>query len=92
MLPRIDQFRLIANGDNLEYIVEQLGHSFITVTNDIYGHLIPGGNKQTVERLDETCERRQVERNRDLSRAVTFPVEANPSAWSRTPWHRRRCT
>jgi integrase len=44
--------RLIANGENLKYIAEQVGHSSIRVTADIYGHLIPGGNKQAVDRLD----------------------------------------
>ncbi len=44
--------RLIANGENLKYISEQLGHSSIKITVDIYGHLIPGGNKQAVDRLD----------------------------------------
>jgi integrase len=44
--------RLIQNGENLKYISEQLGHSSIKVTVDIYGHLIPGGNRQAVDRLD----------------------------------------
>jgi len=44
--------RLIANGENLKHIAEQVGHSSIRVTADIYGHLIPGGNKQAVDRLD----------------------------------------
>ncbi len=44
--------RMIANGVNLKYIAEQLGHSSIKVTADIYGHLIPGGNRQAVDRLD----------------------------------------
>lgn len=44
--------RLIANGENLKYIAEQLGHSSIKVTADTYGHLIPGGNRQAVDRLD----------------------------------------
>ncbi len=44
--------RLIANGENLKYIAEQFGHSSIRVTVDIYGHLIPGGNRQAVDRLD----------------------------------------
>ncbi len=30
-----------------------MGHSSIQVTVDLYGHLIPGGNKQAVDRLDE---------------------------------------
>ena len=41
---------LMQNGENLEYIQEQLGHSSIQVTVDIYGHLIPGANRQAVDR------------------------------------------
>jgi integrase len=44
--------RLIANGENLKYISEQLGHASIKITVDTYGHLIPGGNKQAVDLLD----------------------------------------
>jgi hypothetical protein len=33
-------------------VKEQMGHSSIQVTVDIYGHLIPGGNKAAVDRLD----------------------------------------
>lgn len=35
--------RLIANGENLKYISEQMGHASIAITVDMYGHLIPGG-------------------------------------------------
>jgi len=45
--------RLIANGENLQYIKEQMGHSSIKVTVDIYGHLIPNGNRAAVDRLDK---------------------------------------
>jgi hypothetical protein len=31
---------------------DQMGHSSIQVTVDLYGHPIPGGNKQAVDRLD----------------------------------------
>ena len=44
--------RLIANGENLKYVQEQLGHASITITCDTYGHLIPGGNRQAVDKLD----------------------------------------
>ncbi|MBA2484627.1 MAG: tyrosine-type recombinase/integrase [Nitrospira sp.] len=47
--------RLISNGENLKYIQEQLGHASITITCDTYGHLIPGGNRQAVDRLDGTA-------------------------------------
>jgi integrase len=33
-------------------VKEQLGHSSIQITVDCYGHLIPGGNKQAVDKLD----------------------------------------
>jgi integrase len=42
---------LIQNGESLVYVKEQLGHSSIKVTVDIYGHLIPGANRQAVNRL-----------------------------------------
>ena len=59
--------RLIANNENLKYVSEQLGHSSIQVTADIYGHLIPGGNKQAVDRLDRV----EIE---NLTRTVTETV------------------
>ena len=31
---------------------EQTGHSSIQATVNLYGHLIPGGNKQAVDRWD----------------------------------------
>ena len=42
---------LIQNGEPLAYIKEQLGHSSIQMTVDIYGHLEPGRNRQAVNRL-----------------------------------------
>jgi integrase len=44
---------LLQNGESPVYVKEQMGHSSIQVTVDLYGHLIPGGNKQAVDRLDE---------------------------------------
>jgi integrase len=44
--------RLLQNGESLVYVKEQLGHSTIKVTVDVYGHLIPGANKAAVDRLD----------------------------------------
>lgn len=34
---------------------EQLGHSSIQMTVDICGHLIPGSNREAVNRLDSPC-------------------------------------
>ncbi len=44
---------LIQNGESLPYIRDQLGHSSIQITVDVYGHLAPGGNRQAVDRLDD---------------------------------------
>jgi len=44
---------LLQQGESLVYVKEQMGHSSIQVTVDIYGDLIPGGNKQAVDRLDD---------------------------------------
>jgi integrase len=43
---------LIQNGESLAYVKEQLGHHSIQMTVDTYGHLVPGGNKAAVDRLD----------------------------------------
>jgi integrase len=42
---------LIQNGESLTYIKDQLGHSSIKTTVDIYGHLVPGANRQAMNRL-----------------------------------------
>ena len=44
---------LIQNGESLAYVRDQLGHSSIQVTVDTYRHLIPGANRQAVDRLDD---------------------------------------
>jgi integrase len=43
---------LIQAGGSLTYVKEQMGHSSIQVTVDIYGHLIPGSDVAFVDRLD----------------------------------------
>ncbi len=43
---------LLQNGESPVYVKDQMGHSSIQVTVDLYGHLIPGGNKQAVDRLN----------------------------------------
>ena len=43
---------LLSNGESPVYVKEQLGHSTIQMTVDIYGHLIPGSNRGAVNKLD----------------------------------------
>ena len=35
------------------YVKEQFGHHSIKMTVDVYGHLVPGGNREAVNKLDE---------------------------------------
>jgi integrase len=44
---------LIQQGESLAYVRDQLGHHSIQITVDIYGHLVPGANRQAVDRLDD---------------------------------------
>jgi integrase len=44
---------LIQAGASLAYVRDQMGHSSIQVTVDIYGHLVPGANIVFVDRLDQ---------------------------------------
>ena len=46
---------LIQSGASLAYVRDQMGHSSIQVTVDIYGHLIPGANVSFVDRLDRSA-------------------------------------
>jgi len=48
---------LLQQGESPVYVKEQMGHSSIQVTVDLYGHLIPGGNKQAVDRLDDPVDK-----------------------------------
>jgi integrase len=49
---------LIQSGASIVYVKEQMRHSSIQVTIDIYGHLIPGANISFVDRLDEKSNER----------------------------------
>ena len=48
--------RLLMNGESPAYVKEQMGHSSIQVTVDLYCHWIPGSNRQAVDRLDEAVD------------------------------------
>jgi integrase len=43
---------LIQTGASLAYVRDQMGHSSIQITVDVYGHLVPGANISYVDRLD----------------------------------------
>jgi integrase len=50
---------LIQDGASLTYVKEQMGHSSIQVTVDVYGHLVPGADIAWVDRLDGKTSRQQ---------------------------------
>jgi len=43
---------LIQGGASLAYVKEQMGHSSIQVTVDIYGHVIPSADISCVDQLN----------------------------------------
>jgi integrase-like protein len=43
---------MLQQGESLQYVQRQLGHSSITLTVDTYGKWLPMGNKAAVDRLD----------------------------------------
>lgn len=45
---------MINAGCNLVYLRDQLGHSSIKVTCDVYGHLLKGNKEKPVDALEET--------------------------------------
>jgi integrase len=45
-------YLLIQAGASLPYVRDQMGHSSIQVTADVYGHLLPGANVECIDKLD----------------------------------------
>jgi len=52
---------LLQNGESLAYVKDQLGHSSIRMTVDVYGHLVPGANRQAVNKLPSLDESDPIE-------------------------------
>ena len=44
---------LLMQGESPAYVSKQAGHASIKITVDLYGHFIPGANRQAVDRLDD---------------------------------------
>ena len=82
---------LIQDGATLAYVKEQMGHSSIQVTVDIYGHLVPGANVAFVDRLDETPKAGAKETQTDANRTQTpdFGAEEESPQVVDSNWWRR---
>jgi integrase len=48
---------MIQNGESLVYVKDQAGHSSIKVTVDRYGKLVPGENRDAMDRLGESLKK-----------------------------------
>jgi integrase len=68
---------LVSNGESPVYVKEQLGHSSIQMTVDIYGHLIPSSNRQAVNALDENEPKRTPSAPAQNEKAAT-PQDYSP--------------
>ena len=44
---------LLQQGESLHYVKEQMGHASIQTTVDVYRHVVPGSNRNAVNRLDD---------------------------------------
>ena len=44
---------LLQQGESLHYVKEQMGHASIQTTVDVYGHIVPGSNRNAVNMLDD---------------------------------------
>ena len=64
------------------YVKEQLGHTSIQMTVDIYGHLIPGSNRSLVNRLDE---QQNATHTQPQKKDVVQPVDITPHLTSMVP-------
>jgi len=71
---------LLQQGESPVYVKEQMGHSSIQITVDQYGHLIPGGNKQAVDRLDQPVHKSDFEAESATSaQPASEPEAVKPS-------------
>jgi len=63
---------LLQQGESLVYVKDQLGHHSIQITVDTYGHLVPGGNRQAVDKLDDV----ETDRRPDIGESGSKMVAA----------------
>ena len=75
---------LIQNGASLTYEKDQMGHSSIQTTVNVYGHLVPGANKHEVDKLDEILAKNAPYTHptkKEESQKTPQPLENNGEPW-----------
>jgi len=75
---------LLQQGESLKYVQDQMGHSSIKMTADTYGHLVPGGNRQAVDRLDDDGNKMETFWSREASPVPQLIEKAGATRRSRT--------
>ena len=65
---------LSSNGESPVYVIKQLGHSSIKMTVEIYGHLIPGSNRQAANQLDEIAPKPHPGKNKSRNQLRLQPI------------------
>ena len=68
---------MIAAGAHPEHIKRHLGHSSITVTMDLYGHLLPSEADAIADRLDGMLRDSQTDKRRTRFQALPEADEAH---------------
>jgi Phage integrase family len=71
---------LLQDGESPTYVKEQMGHSSIQVTVDVYGHFIPGKNRGAVERLAGATSRPVPRPDFDATMTVAADVQGCPAS------------
>jgi len=66
---------LLQDGAPMIYVKEQLGHSTIEVTVDLYGHVRPGANREAVDRLAAATAGPKLSQNFDFSLTTVGPLK-----------------
>lgn len=73
---------LLSDGASPVYVKEQLGHTSIQMTVDIYGHLIPSANRDAVNRLDTHPDAPQAHLGKTKK---AQPLEVTPHSYTMVP-------
>ena len=79
--------RLLQAGASLAYVRDQLGHSSIQVTVDLYGHLVPSANIGWVDGLDE--QKKTAQPAATQARPETAEDDQEPTEGLEIWWPRR---
>jgi hypothetical protein len=60
---------LLQNGESLAFVQKQAGYKSMDITLNVYGHLLPQGNREAVDRLDDHSQPKpgQGQRNRSVA-------------------------